>query len=288
MLIQTLLVLLSSICLAVAQTRTVVDRETATWNMQGGLSGQYSKWDQVRRMMRREVEVLAIQEGGSPDSIPSISTLIDVNVVNPDGVDVPFSAYRWNSGSDSRPEIYYLYFLYSNNRCNLAITTRVPADNVILLKRHRSFYDEERPILGVRLGNDYFFNIHAVTGGGNNAPGLVNRTYSFMQEVGSNSWMLMGDFNRNSSSLMDSIRDDYNAIVDEVATVSQNLKTHINGGNLDYAVDPVAISAGHQAQRFDDATRQDSDHYPVKFIQRPRQRLLIIDKPTFGYGYGFG
>lgn len=288
MLTKTLLVLLSSICLAVAQTRTVVDRETATWNMQGALSDEYSKWSQVRRMMRCEVEVLAIQEGGSPASIPSISTAINVNVDNPDGVDIPFSAYKWNSGSDSRPEIYYLYFLYSNNRCNLAIATKVRADNVILLKRDRPFYDEERPILGVRLGNDYFFNIHAVTGGGSNAPGLVNRTYSYMQERNSNSWMLMGDFNRNSSSLMDTIRRNYGAIVNEVATISQDLETQISGGNLDYAVDPVAISADHQAVRYDDAARQDSDHYPVKFNRKTRQRLLIIDKPTFGNGYGFG
>lgn len=132
---------------------------------------------------------------------------------------------------------------------------------------------DERPILGIQSGNDYFFTIHA--GGESNAAGLVNRIYSFMEEIGSDSWIIMGDFHRNSSSLKDEIEESYSAIAPYIATVDLPLKTQITtGGNSYYAVAPIALTADYQAKRlenpFDGEPFQTTHDYPVQFSRRER------------------
>lgn len=284
-------ILCVSICIVLynnAAQSSVVDYQTITWNMQGALSEGRSKWPQVRNLFQGETKVVALQEAGSQEYLPG--TPIDnvlVRIANPDGLEILWAAIKWNCGTSSRGEIYYIYFLHTGgNRCNLAIVSKQPADYVIILQRQGARL-HERPILGIKLGDDYFFNIHATSGGGSNAAGLVRRVYDYMQTENSrDSWMIMGDFNCGSDSLMGRIRSGYATIAPFVATVSQTLETHKNGGNLDYAVELESLSGSHRATRLDDSWLRYSDHYPVQFNRRPRN-VNVGNALLCAFSFGF-
>lgn len=93
--------------------------------------------------------------------------------VQPVGVGIPIHEYIWNLGSVSRPSSVYIYYSRADvgaNRVNLAIVSRVQADEVFVLPPPTV---ASRPIIGIRIGNDAFFNIHALVSGGNDAGSIV-------------------------------------------------------------------------------------------------------------------
>jgi cytolethal distending toxin subunit B len=243
------------------------DYRTLTWNMQGSCSNDNSpnqnKWVVVRRNFL-DYDFLALQEAGALSSLPGSNPIPFSNIDNPDSVSNSLSIHQWNLGTNSRPEFRYIYFLETDtggNRVNLAIVTRLQADQVILLQPDRSF----RPILGIRYRSNYVFNIHAASMGSrnNNAPNLINRVYNYMQTRGSDSWIVMGDFNRSPDSLMNSLQSRYPVVALSVMTVNQRHATQRSGGNLDYAVVPNNNN-GLTARR--GLTHSPSDHQQVFFF----------------------
>lgn len=245
----------------------VEDNNVITWNMQGACSNGENNWINIQQIMIHGTRIVALQEAGSERRLPTGQSLVLPTVTDPDLVFAPVTAYTWNIRTRFNPTYVYIYFLETDpwgNRVNLAIVTTRQADEVILLQPSNSF---GRPILGIRHGNDYFFNIHAISGGGRDAPSLVNRTYQFMQTRSYiSSWMIMGDFNRAPDTLMDALRSDYPSIANNVRTADQRQSTQRSGGNLDYAVVPTSNN------RFSSAMLRDlngyfawSDHIPVLF-----------------------
>lgn len=56
------------------------------------------------------------------------------------------------------------------NRVNIAIVSRQRADKVFVIPPPTI---ASRPILGIRIGDSVFFNVHALSRGGNDAGALI-------------------------------------------------------------------------------------------------------------------
>lgn len=245
----------------------IQDSNSITWNMQGSCSSDsstsHNKWTVVRSYL--QYDFIALQEAGPLNGLPGSISIPFPNVDNPDRVTDILSVRQWNIGSSSRPtSTTYIYFLQTDtgaNRCNIAIVTPHLADEVILLYRN----PPHRPILGLRIGNDYVFNIHAASMGphNNNAPELIHRVYDYMLTRSSDSWIVMGDFNRSPESLMNSLRIVRPLVANSIMTVNQDHSTQRSGGNLDYAVVPNNNN-GLTARR--GLTHSPSDHQQVFFL----------------------
>ncbi len=79
----------------------------------------------------------------------------------------------WNTywGTLSRPDRVFIYYSRVDagaNRVNLAIVSRMQAEEVIVLPTTVS-----RPMIGIRNGNDAFFNIHALVNGGTDVGAII-------------------------------------------------------------------------------------------------------------------
>lgn len=260
-----------------AAQSTVVDYKTMTWNMQGSKNDGRDIWTEIKRLVTFSgFDVIVLQEAGPRTSLPQILTPEAINELNPDRVDLvatPLNAYQWNYNTKSRPQHAYIYFLKTDksvsSKVNMAIVTKLPVDDVIILQRPGA-HGTDRPILGVRFGTDYFFNIHANAGNsGGNAAGLIDRVHTYMQAQGSNSWMVLGDFNREPARLTASLIKDYPATA-PVQTVHQSYSTQKSRGNIDYAVDHDTVSANHKAKMLDNSYQVLSDHIPIQFTKKRR------------------
>lgn len=145
---------------------------TGTWNLQGSSAATESKWNvSIRQLITgaNPMDVLAVQEAGV---LPS-TAMMTPRQVQPVGVGIPIHEYIWNLGSVSRPSSVYIYYSRVDvgaNRVNLAIVSRVQADEVFVLPPPTV---ASRPIIGIRIGNDAFFNIHTLASGGNDAGAIV-------------------------------------------------------------------------------------------------------------------
>lgn len=79
----------------------------------------------------------------------------------------------------------FIYYAEVTQRVNTAIVSRVQADQVFLFRQF-SMTENARPTLGIRIGNTYFFTVHAQsmddgeTGNRNEAPEIVNAIENYM------------------------------------------------------------------------------------------------------------
>ncbi|MEM5426239.1 cytolethal distending toxin subunit B family protein [Paraburkholderia sp. BR14263] len=228
------------------------DRRVVTWNLQGASASTESKWNvNIRNVLlgnqdggsapnSRRIDVMTIQEAGSlPDSITVNPPLpLDGRLVNPDGVVAPINEYLWNLGTRARPINYYVYFSRVDtgaNRVNLAIISRDRADQVLLLRPRA--WSGARPILGIRLGSDYYFGVHSLSNGGSDSGAIVARVWEyFNQNQIADQWLISGDFNRNPDSLRGLLQRNYPQEYRNVTFQNQDRPTQRSGGNLDYGV----------------------------------------------------
>lgn len=222
------------------------DRVVVTWNLQGASASTESKWNvNVRQLLvgpasssRRQVDIMTIQEAGSPPQSAVREPPLGNRLENPDNVAAPVEEYSWNLGTRNRPNIYYIYFSRVDqgaNRVNLAIVSRQRADSVLLLRA--STWTGARPVLGIRLGSDHYFGIHALANGGSDSGVIVRRVWDyFAQNQNRSQWMISGDFNRSPALLAALLYQYYPNVYQNVSLQNQQQPTQRSGGNLDYGV----------------------------------------------------
>lgn len=242
------------------------DFKTASWNLQGSSATSESKWSvSVRQLISGDnaADILALQEAGS---LPQTARQTQRTFQTPPGI--PIAEYTWDLGSRSRPDLVFVYYSpvdVGANRVNLAIVSRMRADDVIVLPPPTTV---SRPIIGIRIGTDVFFSIHALANGGRDAPAIVNSVFNHFRGRSDINWMILGDFNRNPESLR--LELDLETRV-RTAIVSPSIATQRSGGILDYAI------VGNSGSGFRDPriratlmlanfrTQLVSDHFPVNF-----------------------
>ncbi|MGW9396547.1 FG-GAP-like repeat-containing protein [Streptomyces sp. NPDC055642] len=250
-----------------------------TNNLQGANSGGDSKWTTSVVRFARSAEIVALQEAGSgpPGEVDAGNIVIDANAPGRSGF---VQHRRW------RPfrEWYEVYFLqtdqyggsYAGGRNNLAIVTQRPADEVTIVTNPNP---AGRNALGVRFGDNWYFSYHALSGGGVDAPAMLQEIADFVHTQGQNqTWTVLGDFNRDPDSFFRPA---------QTWLYRTHEATHQNGGEYDYAVSSENIP-GHPVRRQPGAT---PDHYAVAIgamraaAEPPELRILPFgDSITFGAG----
>ncbi len=208
------------------------DYNVGTWNLQGSSASTESKWNiSIRQLVTGDnpLDVLAVQEAGV---LPS-TAMMTPRQVQPPGVGIPIHEYEWNLGSLSRPNSVFIYYSRVDvgaNRVNMAIVSRRQADEVIVLPPPTV---ASRPIIGIRIGNDVFFSIHALARGGNDAGAIVTAVDMHFRNMPQINWMIMGDFNRTPNNLIGLLDSDLRSRVNIVSPPSF---TQTSGNIIDYAI----------------------------------------------------
>jgi len=238
-----------------------------TWNLQGSSASSESKWGiSIRQLITgaNPLDVLMVQEAGV---LPSTAMQTE-RMVQPGGI--PIHEYIWNLGTASRPNSVFIYYSRVDvgaNRVNLAIVSRVQADEVFVLPPPTT---ASRPIIGIRIGNDAFFSIHALSRGGNDAGAIITAVDEFFRNRPEINWMVAGDFNREPSMLLRLVDFD---VANRVNIVFPPSFTQRSGGTLDYAVTGnsdrrrayVAPALSAILMLASLRTHLVSDHFPVNF-----------------------
>ena len=241
-----------------------------TWNMQGATSSGESKWNtDVRRWFLAGRDVVLLQEcGATPGSSQQVVApgFLPGRAV-PGGVAWTLNSY--NMGTTSRPNVIYLFWIHSDpggNRCNLGIAARVMPTSLIYIANP---VVGGRPAIGARfaygVGHVDIYTLHAFSGGGGDAPGLLNGIYGT-----SATWFVGGDFNRFPNTWAPAPAMGGLPLAPGVTGVPAgislcphgNVATHPGTGtNLDYAFKTGASVNGTVEQ-----TYVASDHYGVTYV----------------------
>ncbi len=214
------------------------DYRVSTWNLQGSSANTESKWNvSVRQLITGDnpANILMVQEAGA---IPASARRTD-RMVQPGGT--PVEEFIWELGTYSRPNSVYIYYApldVGARRVNLAIVSDRRADEVIVVRQNTVATDSSRPAIGIiRIGNDVFFNIHALASGGGDAPALVTAVHDTFINTPQINWLIAGDFNRDPAVLQSGLDT---RITNHIRITAPNSATHFStrGANrtLDYAV----------------------------------------------------
>lgn len=226
------------ILLSTASWANPEDFKIATWNLQGSSAANENKWNiSVRQLITGTgaADILAVQEAGV---LPS-TAMITERMVQPVAVGIPIHEYTWNLGTSSRPDIVYIYYSRVDtgaNRVNLAIVSRIRADEVIVIPPPTVV---SRPIIGIRIGNDAFFSAHALANRGIDSTAIVRAVFNYFnthpQQQAVN-WMIVGDFNRSPSELQRSLETSEPGVARHINIIAPTTPTQQSGGTLDYGV----------------------------------------------------
>lgn len=249
------------------------DFKVATWNLQGSSAANENKWNvSVRQLITGNgaADILAVQEAGV---LPQ-SAMITERMVQPATVGIPIHEYTWNLGTSSRPNTVFIYYSRVDvgaNRVNLAIVSRMRADEVIVIPPPTVV---SRPIIGIRIGNDAFFSAHALANRGLDSTAIVRAVFDYFNnrpEQRNINWMIMGDFNRSPAQLQSSLDSSEPGVARHIDIIAPTTPTQQSGGTLDYAVVGNSLSFGGTALiasiLFGQIKSQLlSDHRPVGFF----------------------
>jgi len=239
---------------------SVTDYKPATYNMQGGYTGDQSKWTtDVIQIIRRGYNVIALQEAGSGPPPRATYQHSYWGLGRTDRhmgwtVDV----YDWQPGSSREfPTQWRIYFMRTQtggDRVNLAFVTDRYVSGVDVAPPNRQFYNGQgqptaRPALGIIMGDTQFWNVHALSGNGNDGRGLVE---NISRRAGWRHWAAMGDWNRIPS------RQDFG--LGRIMYTSGQPTQHSADNELDYMVSNEEIPGyGGNTMTFS------SDHNAVGF-----------------------
>jgi GH18 family chitinase len=224
-LVATLIAGLIGILGAQQAQATLGDRPAWTFNLQGTTSNGQSAWTNgVGSLLATPNAIVAIQEAGpaappQPVGAPPAQIINGQNLAAlPAGINGVLPAAQEAQRvvhTQWVPQVggaYDVYFLQTdqtgfNNpnpteltrgRVNIAIVTPRPADQVVIIPNP---LPAGRAALGVRLGTTWFFSLHALSGSGNDGPGLLRNIRSFLRAqpggaLGQQDALVLGDFNR--------------------------------------------------------------------------------------------
>lgn len=251
----------------------IEDYRVGTWNLQGASARTENKWNiSVRQLITGEnpVDVLMVQEAGA---LPS-SARRTRRMIQPGGT--PIEEYIWDLGTRTRPRSVYIYYSdldVGARRVNLAIVSTRQADEAYVVHQD-TIAGNSRPAIGIRIGTDAFFNIHALANGGTDAAALVTAVSNTMQTQSQSvsNWIIAGDFNRNPASLQSGL----GTVLDRARILDPRSATHAGssgeGRTLDYAVIGTTQSQASSlpaivAILMAASVRSylASDHFPVRF-----------------------
>lgn len=191
-----------------ARRATPLNLHLSTWNMQGSSETTDTKWRTAVLQLARANHVVMIQEAGM---VPASARLTrQHSVADQFGQMHDITQYLWQAGTSTRPEWYDVFFFdVQRLRVNLAIVVaqsaglgvrgvQVVSDGLL----GPEGVPDYRPALGLLLchaagagreGEEVVvYNVHAISGGGPNAPRLL-REISWHT---SSPYVLLGDFNR--------------------------------------------------------------------------------------------
>lgn len=281
--------LLTNVTLTATVARAVNNDGTspfATYNMQGSDNG--ARWGAEINRLARNYPVVALQEVGSgpPSGDPHQTSFrqIRLNPPRPNGlpgsVTETIMPESWAGGTR------YVYYLqtdpqrststgqdsWDGGQINLAMVTdsRVRRDDVRVLEN--PLYDpspnapnnryRERPLLGLRFGNTWYWNTHAR---GEDVPALLDQVRNHSD--GQN-WVLVGDFNLDVLNRTDQeARDQSLHLRADETLLRTHQPTHMGQRNseLDYAI-TRGLPAGFTATRPEGLG---ADHIPVVFNRTP-------------------
>jgi lysophospholipase L1-like esterase len=252
-----------------------------TTNIQGAMTtspddgNTDSKWTTMVDGLIQLADIVVVQEAG-PSGPPSSRPQPDITTAS--GATVQH--FQWTLGSENpRPDedgqqpvsLAQVYFLPTNDpgnpraaggRVNLAIVTRGVPDQVEAVENPAA---RGRAALGVRFGNNWYFNVHGLAGShGSDSGDLVAAIADAVHGWDpSYTYTIGGDFNLDPAAL---------TVPAGARTAASGEPTHENGGQLDYFVTddpgrPQGSIAGQArlvaTQTGGEARGQQSDHYPV-------------------------
>ncbi|MFG2147227.1 endonuclease/exonuclease/phosphatase family protein [Streptomyces sp. NPDC048696] len=186
----------------------------ASYNMRGSDNG--ARWTNEIVQLVERVPLVALQEVGSGPPAPVDNIVRDMRLgrTRPHNQPSSYQFSRWMAGGVER----YVYFMqtdprringtnqdtWDGGRVNLATITDTPATEVRVLDNPA--YDPDpnapdnqyraRPLLGLRFGNTWYWNIHAR---GGDVQGLLRevRTFASRYDQRGRNWVMVGDFNVN-------------------------------------------------------------------------------------------
>jgi cytolethal distending toxin subunit B len=157
-----------------------------TWNMQGASWATEMKWRMgVANMLSNGADVVCLQECGA---IPRSATFHWQDAQAPE-----LSLHTW--GTSRRP-IYILFYLadLSGNRVNLAIASHhVLWPGNVRPVLFPAGLPARRPAIGVTIGNETFYCVHAISPNGPDASRLLS---AIRLDVLGTDKFVGGDFNR--------------------------------------------------------------------------------------------
>jgi hypothetical protein len=304
------------------------DTSFITWNMQGSTVQGASLWSDYlppvltshthAGMQGSTARVLMLQEVGAgvpPSATPRANPTNDSRV----------TYATWTGAGASRARPWAMYFLQSNNPSSTATGGRVNtivmfrtaldgngnpigADQVMVVNPSPSTSanaSPRRPAIGIRLGNDWYFSFHALTGGGGDAASMLHAIADAVeaaQPAGvTYNWTVGGDFNTAPRNLYN--RADFPLINNPNSPTGPNIiasgqATHLNAATqsydqeLDYAVTTVPVSPiighpqlGQTAVGYPMAAQTltnngASDHLPVMVFEYPQGRATTASAPS--------
>ncbi|MGL4178732.1 MAG: endonuclease/exonuclease/phosphatase family protein [Dermatophilaceae bacterium] len=232
------------------------DQRTCTWNMQGASHVAENKWNHDVQPLMSNCDVLALQEAGS---VPASATQVGTYDLSGGTIGV----YNWG-GTASRPayQIYWMQTDPNGNRVNLAIVAPVGTAS-----RVATFFvtGQKRPVLGVLIGNTWYFSIHANASGPNDVQGIlthINHEVEVVYQADHNAqydWVVLGDFNTSPAPGNFPLVSDW-VIPPNGPTHNANLANPTS--QLDFA---ATNSTDHPPQGLVELQVHNSDHYPVYY-----------------------
>lgn len=246
------------------------DFRLASWNMQGANSDGENKWVNIVRGQMDNYDIIALQESGAYPQASSEENL-NPSPVSPIDNEINVNQRVWHHGTLSRENDVYIYHVRNgngNDRVSMAIVSRRPADEVIALG---PVGGASRPILGIRRGNDYFFNIHAGAHQGNEVPPAVRAIENYMSDIlernSHATWIIMGDYNRDGTTIRRMLFPTPQNVRREFSIPNRNTH-HSTSGNsriLDFAITGAGVD-NHQEMIAQASDPTLSDHSFVPFV----------------------
>lgn len=240
-----------------------------TWNMQGATGFGENKWrTDVARLFNRGAQICLLQECGNPppSALPIPAPPVFGGAAVPGGIN--WNYYSWNIGSRRHPCTVGIFWLETDpagHRVNLAIATVIFAGvpgavvpNGIMYVPPAGGIAAARPAIGIRIpfggGNANIFTLHALAGGGGDAPALITNING-----GGAPWFAAGDMNRLPAT--------WGAVAlpgGVVGCPNSGDPTHPGTGtNLDYGFANGIAPAAAGLVMSDFVV---SDHYPVYYV----------------------
>ncbi|MFE1291202.1 glycosyl hydrolase family 18 protein [Streptomyces sp. NPDC058751] len=244
-----------------------------SWNMQGSNNEAVtgSKWTNTVKLLAMDSPIVMIQEAG-PEPPPGSTEQPSQTFTTTDSQGVTHQhtllRHTWVVGSSSHAiPTREVYFLQTDDdaqnprriggRVNIALVLAEGPDELLVVGNP---VDAGRNALGARFGNEWYFTVHGLSGGGGDSAALVDaiddqidlleirRGVSYHVTIG-------GDFNVDPAILGDRRHFPPNMRIN-----SSGQATHQRGGELDYFVTTHTDRALPVTVR----SEGDSDHRPVQ------------------------